>query len=150
MHTVTPGGKVTNRLSTTDELAAMRARVDEATDGPWSASGEYAGSWEVTYTWRPGTELEECSRVLDVSDRFDACGNQGDAEFVAHARTDVPRLLDAVEAVLAMHEPVSRHLVNGGTFDECSYCVDPQDNTWRLDYPCPTVQAITSALGVTQ
>ena len=102
MHTVTHGGNVTNRLSTTDELAAMRARADEATEGPWTASGEWAGSWGVTYTWRPGTELAECSRVLDVSDMGDACGDQGDAEFVAHARTDMPRLLDAVEAVVAI------------------------------------------------
>ena len=29
MHTVTPGGKVTNRPSTTDDLAEIRARHDE-------------------------------------------------------------------------------------------------------------------------
>ena len=105
MHTVTPGGIVTNRLSTTDELAEIRARANADSEGPW---------------WR--------------HDDLD----------------DVSRLLDAVEAVLAMHEPVSRPLVNGGTFDECSYCVDPQDNTWRLDYPCPTVQAIMRALGASE
>ena len=137
MHTVTPGGKVTNRLSTTDELAAMRARVDEATEGPWTASGEYAGSWEVTYTWRPGTELAECSRVLDVSDMGDACGNQGDAEFIAHARTDVPRLLDAVDAVL--------RVLDGQKSPVCLDCMHPDcmletDIRW----------AITSALGVSE
>ena len=134
---------MTNRPSTTDELAEIRARVDAATEGPWTASGEYAGSWEVTYTWRPGTELAECSRVLDVSDMGDACGNQGDAEFVAHARTDVPRLLDAVEAVLALHGPM------GIRSDKCEQCYDGYNNCSEK-YPCSTVQAITSALGASE
>ena len=138
MHTVTPGGKVTNRLSTTDELAAMRARVDGAVPGPWTWT---VGSVEAT---RDGETFE----IVEREDLHQTTRN--DVEFIAHARTDVPRLLDAVDAVLAMHEPVSRSYVLGETFDECSYCVDPQDSTWRLDYPCPTVQAITSALGVSE
>jgi len=170
MHTVTHGGNVTNRLSTTDELAAMRARADEATEGPWGHWPE-AGDIEIFKATKeepdcpalaPGTTSSEWILAAWIRPRlgpggqiYEATegrpgGDEPDAEFIAHARGDMPRLLDAVEAVLAMHEPVSRPLVNGGTFDECSYCVDPQDNTWRLDHPCPTVQAITSALGATR
>jgi len=117
--------------------------VDEATEGPWHDRGDviaYEAPAKPNFGW-PNTG--------DVAYLVNLCPAPAltvDAEFIAHARTDVPRLLNAVDAVLAMHKPVSRLLVNGETFDECSYCVDPQDNTWRLDYPCPTVQAITSAL----
>ena len=50
MHTVTPGGKVTNRPSTTDDLAEIRARVNAANEEPW---------------WRHD-DLDDMSRLLDA------------------------------------------------------------------------------------
>ena len=53
---------------------------------------------------------------------------------------DVPALVAAVEAVLAIHE---RN--DDGDCDTCgsSYCAD----FVPVEYPCPTVTAIQSALG---
>jgi len=50
------------------------------------------------------------------------------------ASTDLPALLDAVEAVLGLHESVQ----------DGSRCICQP--AWR-GYPCPTVRAITDALG---
>ena len=93
MHTVTHGGNVTNRLSTKDDLAEIRARVDEATEGPWGAP-ERDGPYATV------TDADTCEALFVAID----AGNspERDMEFIAHARTDVPRLLDAVEAVLAI------------------------------------------------
>ena len=61
---------MTNELST-DELAQMRERAENATPGPWEARG---------FDSRSSRE------------------ERANAEFIANARTDIPRLLDALQA----------------------------------------------------
>ena len=64
-----------------------------------------------------------------------------DAEFIAHARTDLPALLAAVEAVRALHKCLT-FLDDGiGEPTACGHC---DNETW----PCPTIRAITAALEV--
>lgn len=72
------------------DLDAIRARVDAATEGPWEAT---PNGRILSLTW-------PCD---DVAGWF---GNKGavvetlrnpDAEFIAHARTDVPLLLAALD-----------------------------------------------------
>jgi hypothetical protein len=67
-----------------------------------------------------------------------------DAEFIAHARSDVPVLVAAVEAVLELHQR--------NRYDECIECLstDEYGEATNVDYPCPTVAAIQSALGEEQ
>ncbi len=67
-----------------------------------------------------------------------------DAEFIAHARSDVPVLVAAVEAVLELHQR--------NRYDECIECLstDEYGEATNVDYPCPTVTAIHSALGEEQ
>lgn len=93
-----------------------------------------------------------------------------DAEFIAHARQDVPALVAAVRAVLDLHWPVDWQRANPetGELDEpspenalnpfCRECTDDEyvsaveyGDTIDLGspvvyYPCPTVRAITTAL----
>ena len=54
---------------------------------------------------------------------------------------DVPTLVAAVEAVLELHQ---RNM-----YDECIECLstDEYGEATNVDYPCPTVTAIHSALG---
>jgi hypothetical protein len=75
-------------------LDEIRARADAATEGPWKARG-----------------LECNTVVIDGSNKVLA--SLGDplsgycwkaAEFIAAARSDVPRLLAAVDAALALAE----------------------------------------------
>ena len=67
-----------------------------------------------------------------------------DAEFIAHARSDVPVLVAAVEAVLELHQR--------NRYDECIECLstDEYGEATNVDYPCPTVTAIQAALGEEQ
>ena len=54
---------------------------------------------------------------------------------------DVPTLVAALEAVLELHQ---RNM-----YDECIECLstDEYGEATNVDYPCPTVTAIQSALG---
>lgn len=66
-------------------LQAIRARADAATPGPWGY-GDFGfvsnGNQIIVQTW---DRMEE---------NFDNSRNNG--EFIAHARTDIPALLDEV------------------------------------------------------
>ena len=111
-----------------ETLARIRAQAGAATEGPWEVSmdriertggGEYAVAYDVA--------------------------REEDAEFIAAARTDVPWLLEqveirdkALEAVLELHGP-------GRTFHGHGFST--QLCTCGSKCPCPTVQAITDALG---
>lgn len=67
------------------DLTAIRARAEAATPGPWT-------------TWVDGHNNHSgvCTDDGEVGISDDVEG--ADAEFIAHARTDVPALLDALEA----------------------------------------------------
>jgi hypothetical protein len=84
-----------------DSLAEIEARANAATDGPWTfqhwggqnQNGDFAESI-LFDSW--GESLAEA--LPDV-----------DGEFIAHARTDVPALVAALQAVLAQcdrHESI--------------------------------------------
>lgn len=81
------------------DLEAIKARADAATEGPWHGEhDEYGCVQQGNYGWvTPGPGPE-----------YDVDSEQGkaDAEFVAHARTDIPLLL----AELAEAE---RHIERG-------------------------------------
>ena len=77
-------------------------------------------------------------------------GERDDAEFIAHARTDLPRLLAAVRAVEALHVegvwegecPNPRHTNLDVQCPDClTFCVE-----CGAVYPCPTLHALTKAL----
>ena len=80
-----------------DRLDAIRDRADKATPGPWDfqpwstfalPSGDYAESILLANASLDG---EVARGLLDE-----------DGEFIAHARTDVPALVDALIRVLEM------------------------------------------------
>lgn len=76
---------------TPDELAAIKARANAATEGPWT--------W-ASHTTADGDEWA----VFDPADHALASNRDGwapDAEFIAHARSDVPALLAEVEQLKA-------------------------------------------------
>ncbi|MEV7962376.1 hypothetical protein [Oerskovia paurometabola] len=67
------------------------------------------------------------------------------AEFIAHARTDLPTATAALRAVLDLHRPQAP----GGNLvgdDFCHGCWEAGGCDAAPLYPCPTVTAITTAL----
>ena len=89
----------------------------------------------VIYEVAPQATTRDDPRVY----RADIVGiRHPDATFIAATRTDVPRLVAAVEAVLAVHSPLITD--RGWVCAECAQCLD--DATPE----CPTVRAITAAL----
>jgi hypothetical protein len=94
-------------VSARDALAAIRERAEAATEGPWVwdthrvptlsgrvVSPDYTYDTEVLEANHSGECgcRSACELELDVKPH--------DAEFIAHARTDVPALVGALEAVL--------------------------------------------------
>ena len=72
------------------ELDAIRARADAATRGPWNVTSvEWAGCFYVE-----GRDHEPL-----VED---------DRDFIAHARADIPALLDALDAAVAAIERLKK------------------------------------------
>ncbi len=115
-------------------LDEIKARAAAATEGPWVND-----STEIGRPF-PGTDTIDVWVAESCHPNGDGIDGEADAEFIAHARTDVPTLVAAVEAVLALHKRVGWD--NGDCCFDCSdHLGDP------ILYPCPTVTAIRTALG---
>lgn len=83
------------------DVAAIRARVEAATPGPWTWEpvGEMDNGWCLGVVW-DADDQPLTGRILPGSGEVidSVCENVGashfhDAEFIAYARTDVPALL---------------------------------------------------------
>ena len=91
---------------TDEQLANLRRLADRATTLPWRvATGDEAGdNWLVGF----GRSTADNCTYFVTTDRVHASELQGDArsdaEFVATARTAVPKLLDALAAMTARAE----------------------------------------------
>ncbi len=109
------------------DLDAIEKRVKAATDGPWAyfdTSDKGGPGWvlgtiydtrEKGMVWHTGRvepdvykeETTEFVQVADIMDRIAHDSDDGhariqDADFIAHARTDVPALIQSVRALRAM------------------------------------------------
>ena len=110
-----------------NRLNEIEARANAATEGPWWADWRFT-DWEVCCTVG--------DHGLPALIASDADGE--DAEFIAHARTDVPDMSAALRAVLELHKRKVT-MFNFATYDECEDC--------ECDWPCPTVETIRQHLG---
>ena len=111
-------------MSAAEWITKRRELLDAATEGPWGTFAAY-GSRGVS-----ASEGDEMLFIETYGVTYAA--HAPDAALIADARTSLPRALDALEAVLALHSQHNSYL---------HYC--------RADgekYPCPTVTAIEAAL----
>jgi len=119
-------------------LAPIRERADKATDGPWTTTPYGPGDHSYDGLWVTSLDREVIADMTtDLGEDWEA-ETRANLAFIAAARTDVPRLLAALDAVLALHQevlPVDEPLLSMAICDECE----------RL-YPCPTVAAVVAAL----
>ena len=119
-----------------NRLNEIEARANAATEGPWMGI-RYPDGFLGRVIGGNGFGVAE-----DFPD-------DADAKFIAHARTDVPWLLEqvklrdkALEAVLEMHELAQPITAAFGTQEGGDYC-----RTCVEDWPCPTVETIRRHLG---
>ena len=114
-----------------NHLNIIEQRANAATEGPWEMyRPHHASGFHSITGGTGGTD----NLADDVS--------EANAEFIAHARDDVPKLVAALKAVLAMHSEEHQHYSPfvGSTVVTCFACGEPT--------PCPTVRTITKALEV--
>lgn len=155
-----------------ETLARIRAQAGAATEGPW----------EVEFYWddTAGYEVEAITAGGTkgvIAPPWNSQGGVGievttaDAEFIAAARTTVPALVDALEKVRELHQPVGEEVI---PWDCAEGDCDHEDDEHPLDtatlcgecyrlavevspyygesgcsavlWPCPTFKAITDAL----
>ena len=110
-------------------LDEIEARANAATEGPWE-EGERC---VFTLGGAPVVSDDVIHYVHGMAGEGVCHGE--DAEFIAHARTDVPALVSALRAVLEVHAE---------TPYGCAVC---EEQNWALPWPCPTVAAIHQHLG---
>ena len=123
-----------------ETLNRIRQQADAATEGSWMGVCDSDGYL--------GRVIGPDGFGIAEDFRDDA-----DAEFIAAARTTVPALLDALEKVLELHQPVTDGMGftedgYGGISPACSSCGTSDE--YAVPYPCPTVTAITTALEATK
>lgn len=112
-------------------LDAIQARAADATCGPWYVVGT-PWNHDTPYVIAGHADPHFGTFVADMLSISDDPANPkanrvANAEFIAHARQDVPMLLAAIERVRAEH-------THGKQFNICREC--------GVSWPCPTIAAL--------
>lgn len=135
-------------MTATDRLDAIEARANAATEGPWARFSTHLGAVQMVC---PDTDWYERQHVNDVV--IATLSSEPTAEFIAHARTDVPALVAALRAVLDLHQPKADGPMSLVYWEFCSCGTlevhedeDGYQSIGPAKYPCPTVRAIEEAL----
>lgn len=83
---------------TSDRIAEIRARAGAATPGPWGTEYDGKGTYHVHARLRttPSEGMASDGVVASLTGRHGDSQVYRDARFVAHAREDIPFLLDRV------------------------------------------------------
>lgn len=105
-----------------------------ATGGPW-----YTFKTAVGLTNGIGSKvIPKYEAVIE-----DTYTDPADAEWIAHARSALPAATAALRAVLDLHQP---YQYRASERDLCAECINDAETEGTIQWPCPTVRAITDAL----
>ena len=138
-----------------NRLNEIEARANAATEGPWAPWLDQDGTPHMNgmlmvgnaaavipegVSWIEGVDVNPIAHTYTPEDRA----------FIAASRTNVPALVNALEAVLKLHVRAECPTCGsrdgeGNEFHKCdddAYCEECD----LEGYPCPTVEAITTAL----
>jgi hypothetical protein len=88
-------------IMTNEELQAIRERCEKATPGPWRTVGKKPGYEVEMIVAGDYADEGEPDLVVEV---WASADNKADAEFIAHAREDVPKLLDEVKELREIND----------------------------------------------
>jgi hypothetical protein len=125
------------------ELAAIRERERAATRGPWEGEDD-EDCWRLFGATGTGLHpLQILKAPKHGTPYAEYWPRKNDAEFIAHARSDVPRLLAAVEAVLELHQPGPVLLLGALCKNHAEYRFFSIDSTEQERLrACPDCQAV--------
>ena len=128
-----------------NRLKEIQDRADAATEGPWSShafgySGEGEPSSIVVHHDKFNWQAVRDGEFVASMPRWDA-QESDDAEFIAHARADVPRLVEALRRVLDQ--------VTEWRDESFSFFGGPVDEATSVRYECAqeVLAAVEAALG---
>lgn len=116
-------------MVTNEELAGMKRRVDGATAGPWFNSAYHVAMKPDIDGGYPPNDASICETC---DGEYIENYNKGDAEFIAHSRSDMPKLIAEVERMRTaitqlykaysrgktLHGPIHRCLMSAGGYGE--------------------------------
>lgn len=85
--------EVSDKPMTDSELAAIKAKCDAATPGPWDWDTSDSGETLVYAVAKPDENIAECNEYSAFS--------HPNADFIVSARKNVPRLVAEVERLRA-------------------------------------------------
>lgn len=135
----------------TDWLDSAQRLCEAASPGPWAATHEAFNSPHSPFNVGLATcagcgEEARCSCGWALSDDVD--GFNHDMLFMARARGLLPAAVKAIRAVVSLHFQTT--WCDTGVPNGCETCAadTPYCIECCQDWPCPTVRAITEALGV--
>lgn len=105
----------------TPGLAAIAARIAAATPGPWEVNSTTGDSDWGEYTVYGIKGVDDATFTCDDAPAFAHSDgmNRADADFVAHAREDIPALLDALAAVTAERDQARQILADAPHETDC-------------------------------
>ena len=112
--------------------------ADKTIPGPWVAEWVEDDDWHEIHG-QPFDGMV-CPQVATIQG-----GGETEAAFIADARTRLPLALDALQAVLDLHQPAEVE-PSETICGECSNALPNGRFLPIAEYPCPTVQAIQTAL----
>lgn len=128
---------------TPDQLAQIQRRADAATEGPWHSFGTGPRGGDHWYVI--GADNVSLAWGIASRDGENEAQRGPDAEFIAHARTDIPGLLAAVRDAQQSAEQAEQALTRVRTMHQ----PDPNDRAFCVScdrqYPCPTAREIPTA-----
>lgn len=135
-------------MNARDWIATRREIEQSATDGPWMSEWDTSDEWWTIHGQPNPTKGDErmvCPEVATLQHSEDWTA---DVDFITDTRTSLPLALDALDAVLDVHQPVDALDVAGRPGQQltqvCTGC-GTDDGNWQR-WPCPTVLAIEEAL----
>lgn len=135
-------------MNARDWIATRREIEQSATDGPWMSEWDTSDEWWTIHGQPNPTKGDDrmvCPEVATLQHSEDWTA---DVDFITDTRTSLPLALDALDAVLDVHQPVDALDVARRPGQQltqvCTGC-GTDDGNWQR-WPCPTVRAIEEAL----
>src|SRR5699024_7543695 len=127
-------------MKLTDLLDQIDRLDQQATKGPWIIDSIESGE-HALFVDEDNPGYGHLGAASSTVASFLLANN---ADFIAHARESLPQLAKALRAVMEVHAPVDDYIHLRSKICSHRHCVD--DAFDQMEYPCPTVKAITDAL----